>query len=263
LQAALKDSAEGGSLHGIALPPYRPLLPGSARRPAAVLLAVCTILVAILGALFAHSTGSDRFDRALDAPVITWFAHRPELAGRLAAPGSAIPAAALSAVVVLACLRTCRLNGAVLAATAVPISVGLDELLLKPLVHRTYLGILTYPSGHTTAMFALAATVTILLLVPAQRAEARRARVLIASAAYLLGGIVAAAVIGLRWHHVTDTIGGAAVGIATVCGLALTLDLLFASRRRAQTPGRLTRTRPSAAAPRRGRSREPSGEMPD
>jgi membrane-associated phospholipid phosphatase len=42
-----------------------------------------------------------------------------------------------------------------------------------------------------------------------------------------LGGVVAIAVIGLRWHYFTDTIAGAAVGIATVCGLALALDLLL------------------------------------
>jgi len=30
---------------------------------------------------------------------------------------------------------------------------------------------------------------------------------------------------GLRWHYFTDTVAGAAVGIGTVCGLALILDL--------------------------------------
>ncbi len=218
---------EEALLYGIALRPYRPLLPGAARRRAAALLAVCTILVAVLGALFAHQTEPDRFDRALDAPVVTWFAHRPELAAQLASPGSAVPAAALSAAVVAACLLTGRLNGAVLAMTAVPVSVGLDEVLLKPLVHRTYLGILAYPSGHTTAMFALAATVTILLLAPATKHRSGRA--LVPSAALLMAGVVAVAVIGLRWHYVTDTIAGAAVGIATVCGLALALDRLLGS----------------------------------
>jgi len=31
-------------------------------------------------------------------------------------------------------------------------------------------------------------------------------------------------VIGLRWHYFTDTVAGAAVGIATVCGLTLIID---------------------------------------
>jgi membrane-associated phospholipid phosphatase len=50
-------------------------------------------------------------------------------------------------------------------------------------------------------------------------------RVAIPAAACLLGCIVAAAVVGLRWHYFTDTVAGAAVGIGTVCGLALMLDL--------------------------------------
>ena len=50
-------------------------------------------------------------------------------------------------------------------------------------------------------------------------------RVLIPAAACLLGGVVAVGVIGLRWHYFTDTVAGAALGIGTVCGLALLLDL--------------------------------------
>jgi membrane-associated phospholipid phosphatase len=35
---------------------------------------------------------------------------------------------------------------------------------------------------------------------------------------------VATAVIGLRWHYLTDTVAGAAVGIAAVIALALLFD---------------------------------------
>jgi membrane-associated phospholipid phosphatase len=38
-------------------------------------------------------------------------------------------------------------------------------------------------------------------------------------------------VIGLRWHYFTDTVAGAAVGIGTVCALALVLDLPTRQRR--------------------------------
>jgi membrane-associated phospholipid phosphatase len=198
----------------------------------------------VLGVLFAHQANADWFDHAIDAPVITWFGGHPGLAVQLAAPGSLIPASVLSAAIVIVCLLTSRLNGAVLAAAAVPAAVGLDERLLKPLVHRTYLGNLVYPSGHTTAMFALAATVTMLLVIPPHPATARALRVLIPAAACVLGGVVAIAVIGLRWHYFTDTVAGAAVGIGTVCGLALILDLpivrswlAWASRQRLRNAG--------------------------
>jgi membrane-associated phospholipid phosphatase len=210
---------------GIRLRLGRPLLAVPVRRWAGAVVACCAILVTVLGLLFAHQAQADWLDRAIDAPVITWSSGHPGLAVRLASPGSLIPAGVLSAAIVIACLLAGRLNGAVLAVLAVPVAVGLDEGLLKPLFHRTYLGNLVYPSGHTTAMFALAATVTVLLLVPPQPAKAKVLRIAIPAAACALGCVVAVAVIGLRWHYFTDTVAGAAVGIGTVCGLALILDL--------------------------------------
>jgi membrane-associated phospholipid phosphatase len=206
------------------------LLTASARLWAGALLVGCTILVAALGLLFAHQETVDRFDHAVDSPIITWLGVRPGLAAGLAAPGSLIPAVALSTAIVVACLLTGRLNGAVLAATAVPATVGLNDGLFKPLVHRTYLGVLTYPSGHTATMFALAATAAVLLLIVRRSAKVRALRVLVPAAGCVLGGVVAVGVIGLRWHYFTDTVAGAAVGIGTVCGLALLLDLPAARR---------------------------------
>jgi membrane-associated phospholipid phosphatase len=187
-------------------------------------VASCLVLVAVLGMVFAHQTTAGRLDHAIDSPIVTWLEGHQGLAGGLAAPGSLLPTVALSAAVVLACLLTGRINGAVLAAAAVPAAVGLNDGLLKHLVDRTYLGVLSYPSGHTATMFALAATVTV-LLTPPRPAKAGPLRLLIPVAACVLGGVVAVGVIGLRWHYFTDTVAGAAVGIGTVCALALLLDL--------------------------------------
>ena len=106
-----------------------------------------------------------------------------------------------------------------------PVAVGLNDGLCKPLVHRTYLGALSYPSGHTATMFALAATIAVLLYAPPRPVKARVLRIGIPVAACVLGSVVAVGVIGLRWHYFTDTVAGAAVGIGTVCALALLLDL--------------------------------------
>jgi membrane-associated phospholipid phosphatase len=203
----------------------QPLLDSAARLWAGVLLTSCAILVAVLGVIFAHQTAADRLDRAIDSPVITWLGGHPGVAIWLAAPGSQLPAAALSAIIVIACLLTGRLKGALLAAAAVPAAVGLNDGLCKPLVHRTYLGALSYPSGHTATMFALAATIAVLLYAPPRPVKARVLRIGIPVAACVLGSVVAVGVIGLRWHYFTDTVAGAAVGIGTVCALALLLDL--------------------------------------
>jgi len=212
-------------VRGVHLRPGRPLLVPSARPWAGWLLACCAILITVLGALVAHQTKADWLDRAVDTPVITWLGGRVGLGLWLIAPGSPVPAAVASAAIAVACLLAGRLNGAVLAAAAVPLANGLAEGLLKPLVHRTYQGDLVYPSGHTTAIVALAATVTVLLAVPPRPATAGALRVLIPAAAFAAAAVVAVALIGLRFHYFTDTVAGAALGIGTVCGLALLLDL--------------------------------------
>ena len=142
-----------------------PLLDPDTRIWAGVLLACCAAVVAVLGVIFAHQTTADRFDNAIDSPIITWLDRHPGLAAWFAFPGSQRPAVALTVVVVVACLLTRRLNGAVLAAAAVPAAVAVNDGLCKPLFHRTYLGVLSYPSGHTATMSALAATLVVLLYV--------------------------------------------------------------------------------------------------
>jgi membrane-associated phospholipid phosphatase len=41
---------------------------------------------------------------------------------------------------------------------------------------------------------------------------------------------------GLRWHYVTDTIGGAALGTGTACALALLIDLSWPRSGRGRPP---------------------------
>jgi hypothetical protein len=198
----------------------------SARRRLAAVFAGCAVLVAALGALFAGQSTADAFDRAVDAPVISLFAGHRGLALWLAYPGTTIPAVVVSVVIAIACLLTGQIRGALLAIAAVPVAVGLCEVLIKPLVHRTYIGQVVYPSGHTATIFALVATITVLLLASPWSAVARPLRLLILAVAYLGAVAVVVGVIGVRFHYVTDTVAGAAVGTGTGCGLALVLDLI-------------------------------------
>ena len=211
-----------------------------ALRRLATVFVGCAILVTALGALFAGQSTADAFDRAVDAPVISLFAGHRGLAFWLAYPGTSIPAVVVSVVIAVACLLTGRIRGALLVVAAVPVAVGLCEVLIKPLVHRTYIGQVVYPSGHTATVFALAATITVLLLASPRPAMTRPAmtrsaivrplRVLILAVAYLAAVAVVVGVIAVRFHYFTDTVAGAAVGIGTVCGLALVLDLIPAVR---------------------------------
>jgi len=215
----------------------RSLLADQARLRVGGLLAGCAIIVVVLGVLFAGQGIADPFDRAVDSPVITWLAGRQTLALWLAYPATLVPAGGASLIAALVCLARGWLRGAALALLAVPVASGLNDAFLKHLFHRTYLGVLTYPSGHATAAAALAMSLTILLLLaprpathPADPATQplRLPTVLrwaIPAVAWLAVVVVAVGVMGLRWHYVTDTIGGAALGTGTACALALILDL--------------------------------------
>lgn len=203
----------------------RPLL-GDARRPwAGLALAACAIVVVTLGLLLRGQTGPDGFDAAVDAPVIAFFGGHHGLLLWLALPATFVPATAISAATAVGCLIARRLNGVVLAVTAVPVAAVLDDALLKHLFHRTYLGQLAFPSGHTTSVTAQTALLAVLLLVPPQRQRTRTARVALVTAYCVITATVAVAVIALRWHYFTDTVAGAATGAGTVLALALLIDL--------------------------------------
>jgi membrane-associated phospholipid phosphatase len=214
----------------------RPLLStGPARRWAAITLVCCAVVVAVLGVLFAHQSSADGFDRLVDEPVVRWLGG-PDAAllGWMEYPGTQVPALVISVAIAVACLRSRRYTGAILALVAVFVATRVDDWLLKPLFHRTYLGALSYPSGHTTSVVAMTAVYAVLFLP--QNARTRWPRLAGLAVLLALTVITVLGVIGLRWHYLTDTIGGAAVGIGTVCALALAVDWAAA---------RLSRDRPA------------------
>ena len=272
----------------------RSLLADQARRWAGGLLAGCAILVVVLGVLFAGQGTASPFDRAVDSPVITWLAGRPALALWLAYPATLVPAGGASLIAALVCLARGWLRGALLALLAVPVTSGLNDAFLKHLFHRTYLGALTYPSGHAAAASALAMSLTILLLLSPRAPRAPRAataetppgpaaqpphtppstgltevlRWAIPAVAWLAVVVVAVGVMGLRWHYVTDTVGGAALGTGTACALALILDLSWPRSGRGRPPldagqprdaGRSRRTSPRPGSAPGGRRWSRSG----
>ena len=227
--------------------PGRLLLADSARPWAAALLVGCAVLVAVLGALFAHQTTADRLDHAVDTPVVGWLGGHPGLAGWLAFPGSLVPAVVLSAAIAGACLLADRRNGAVLAAAAVPAAAGLTDGLFKHLGRPHVPGCphLSERSYRERVRSGCDRRGTAAPGArPARPGNLRPMRGLLAGVACGLGIVVAIGVIGLRWHYFTDTVAGAAVGIGTVCGLAFLLDLPLVR----QPMGR-GRRRPSTAQP--------------
>jgi len=215
----------------------RPLLRNDRRTRAWPLLATCVIIIATLGLLLRGQAQPDGFDSVIDTSVVASFSGHQGVLPWLALPGSTIPLIAVSAAIAVGCLVARRPNGVVLAVTAVPVTAFLDDTVLKHLVDRTHLGQLSFPSGHTASAMTLATVLGVLLHDPARQTANRVARAALVVAACAVTALVAAGVIGLRWHYFTDCVAGAAVGIGTVLALALLLDLASAAISR---PGEAT-----------------------
>lgn len=199
------------------------LIPPRFRPAAIVIVAACVITVGVLGGLFHDGTTPD----ALDKAVFSWvWPHRTGL-DPLAAVGDTVPMGLLTVVLCYCCLALRRYRGAIMVALAVPIASGITELL-KHLINRVYIDFLSFPSGHTTATFALITCIAVLLIDPPATKAPASMRVVLAVVLAGFGAMVALALVAIRFHYVTDTIGGAAVGIGVTVAIALALDLAAA-----------------------------------
>jgi membrane-associated phospholipid phosphatase len=96
-----------------------------------------------------------------------------------------------------------------LACLTAPLTaVVLTEYFLKPVVARHYDGVISFPSGTTTAVSALA--MVWVVAVPS------RYRPVVAVVGAFLVGLECMAVVGLLWHYPTDALGGAVFGSGVV-----------------------------------------------
>jgi membrane-associated phospholipid phosphatase len=211
------------------------LIPARFRLATFVIVAACCITVGVLGAVFYHGSTPDALDKTVFRSV---WPHRAGL-DPLVTVGDTAPMTLLTAVLCYCCLALRRYRGAIMVALSVPVASGITELL-KHLIHRIYTGFLSFPSGHTTATFALITCVAVLLIdPPATRAPASM-RIVLALLSLGFGGMVALGLVAAKFHYFTDTIAGAAVGIGVTLAVALALDAGIA---------RVTRGQAVAAAP--------------
>jgi len=206
-----------------------PLLSARARRPAAIALGFAVLILAG-GAVLVHDKYADPLDGRFGAWAITRLGEHSKSLQLVADLGQKAAVVVIIAIIFLACLAARRVNGAVLAVVGAPAASVATEKVLKPLAGHLYL-YSSYPSGHTTSFFALIATTAVLLAAPPPSERTRRIprtlQLTIVAAAVLVGCAVGIAVIGLGDHHFTDTVGGAAVGIAVVLAGAFLLDMPF------------------------------------
>jgi membrane-associated phospholipid phosphatase len=208
----------------------RPLLSAAARLPAAAIVAICVLVTAVQAVWLRHGMETGWVDTAVDAKVRAALGGHPALLAVLVWPGGPVVVTAMAAAVVLACVLRRQYGEAAFVAISVPLAAAITELVLKPLIGRTSWGD-PFPSGHVTSVAALATALTVLLARTPTRAPGPFCLAL-ACTAFLVTAAVALGVIGANMHHLSDTVGGAAVGTGTVLLIVLVLDTLSQKWRR-------------------------------
>lgn len=199
------------------------VLPPSLRGWLGPIAALAALVVVVLGVLYADDSKPGmvdaRISAALDGVGPPW----RHVALALDFLGEPVGAATLVVALVTGCLLLRRPRAAVLLVAGVGMTVG-TATLLKSLVGRTiHDGSLSYPSGHTAFLTALA----LVMALPAtgRLGLGRTAGTLLVLAAALVAGAAMGwAQVALGAHYPTDVLGGWCTALAVIPATAWLVD---------------------------------------
>ncbi|MFJ9037780.1 phosphatase PAP2 family protein [Streptomyces sp. NPDC102406] len=221
--------------------PEPPLLPPALRLWLGLTAALATLVVVALGALYAGHGEPGRVDRWVVLPTADsvgppWRA--PALATDFL--GEPVGAAVLVVAAVTGCLLLRRPRAAVFVVAGVALTVG-AATLLKHLVGRTIHGEgnLSYPSGHTAFLTAIA-LMAALVAIGRSGLGRTAGTALVLAAALAAGAAMGWAEVALGAHYPTDAVGGWCTALAVVPATAWLVDRLTDRR---------TGTRPDPRTP--------------
>ncbi|MFD8870542.1 phosphatase PAP2 family protein [Streptomyces sp. NPDC059590] len=199
------------------------VLPSSLRVWLGMVAALAGLVVVVLGVRYADDSQPGMVDARIGAAVDgvgpPW-RHVALATDFLGEPGGA---AMLVVATVTGCLLLRRPRAAVLVVVGVGMAVG-TATLLKSLVGRTiHDGNLSYPSGHTAFLTALALVVA--LLATGRLGLGRTAGTsLVLAAALVAGAAMGWAQVALGAHYPTDVLGGWCTALAVIPATAWLVD---------------------------------------
>ncbi|WP_326793255.1 phosphatase PAP2 family protein [Streptomyces sp. NBC_00841] len=203
--------------------PAPAVLPPSLRAWLGLIAALAALVVVVLGVLYAGHSEPGSVDVWIQSAVDGVRSPWRNIALAMDFLGEPVGAATLVVATVTGCLLLRRPRAAVLIVAGVAMAVG-AATLLKYLVGRTIHGDnLSYPSGHTAFLTALALVVA--LLATGLLGLGRTAGTLLVLAAALVAGAAMGwAQVALGAHYPTDVLGGWCTALAVIPATAWLVD---------------------------------------
>ncbi len=202
-------------------------------RPVVMVAAVCTLIVTTLALVFSDQRVASAFDQQVYSMVYKQFVGERGVLQAMLVPTEPVLLIIVLGLVVMVSVARHRPRLAVLAVIGPLLAVGLNGLL-KPWIDRTINnGSLAFPSGHTTGMVA----VLTVFVVGALTSSRIWLSALVIAVEVLVTVVGTVALVGMKYHYVTDTVGGACLAVATVLVVALGIDRVAAKRRTRETAG--------------------------
>ncbi|MFK4221836.1 phosphatase PAP2 family protein [Streptomyces sp. NPDC019890] len=203
--------------------PAPAVLPPSLRVWLGLIAALAALVIVVLGVLYAGHSEPGRVDARIWAAVDGVGPPWRYVALATDFLGEPVGAATLVVATVTGCLLLRRPRAAVLIVAGVGMTVG-TATLLKSLVGRTIHGDnLSYPSGHTAFVTALALMVALLATGRLGLGKAA-GTLLVLAAALVAGAAMGWAQVALGAHYPTDVLGGWCTALAVIPATAWLVD---------------------------------------
>jgi membrane-associated phospholipid phosphatase len=217
-----------------------------ARAVAAIAL-MCLLVVALMGFLLGGQRVGTSFDQSVYWAVYKQFVGEGGLLRAMLVPTEPVLLIVVVGLIAMVAVARHRPRLAVLAVAGPLVTVTLTSGALKPLIGRTINnGSLAFPSGHTSGLVAVLAVLVIAVASSVSPPWRKSLTTLVIVGATLVSVVGATALIGMKYHYVTDTVGGACMAVGTVLLVAIAID--WVATRRRQIAAERERTATSGVA---------------
>jgi membrane-associated phospholipid phosphatase len=186
---------------------------------------ICLLTTVLLALAVTHSHAPYGFEE----PALEWLGS-PSAIGTWADVAAVLGTPVIGAVLVVSfafgIVRRRVLRVSVYAALAAATFL-IGEHVAKPLVHRTFYGALTFPSGRVTAVCATA--VAMWLALYSLFGKRVHNVTLVLGAVWIL--LMSLAVVGAHWHTPLDDVGSVLLSVGMVTAGAAVFEPLATRRR--------------------------------